>query len=130
MSVSTSSYPPHGLDSWSSPYLASSAYVGAVDFRHRFLKNIYEISGSLDESHVQGSRQAILSHQTNAVHYYQRPDADLPLDSTRTSLTGDAEEFKFDKIGGQHLMFETAYQRRSEGARSRGRPYALVRRGA
>ena len=103
------------LDSWSSPYLASSAYVGAVDFRHRFLKNIYEISGSLDESHVQGSRQAILSHQTNAVHYYQRPDADLPLDSTRTSLTGDAEEFKFDKIGGQHLMFETAYQRRSEG---------------
>jgi hypothetical protein len=103
------------LDRWSSPYLASSAYVGAVDFRHRFLQNKYEISGSFDESRVQGSRQSILSRQTNAVHYYQRPDARLPLDSTRTSLSGDAEEFKFDKISGQHLMFETAYQRRSEG---------------
>jgi Domain of unknown function (DUF5916) len=103
------------LDSWSSPYLASTAYVAAADFRHRFLKNQYEISGSLDESRVEGSRQSILSRQTNAVHYYQRPDASLPLDSNRTVLSGDAEEFKFDKIGGQHLMFESAYQRRSEG---------------
>ena len=30
-------------------------------------------------------------------------------------LTGDAEEFRFGKIGGKHLMFETAYQRRSPG---------------
>jgi hypothetical protein len=103
------------LDSWTSPYLVSSAYVGAVDFRHRFLSNMYEVSGSLDESRVQGSRPAILGLQTDGVHYYQRPDAHLPLDSSRTSLIGDAEEFKFDKIGGQHLMFESAYQRRSEG---------------
>jgi Domain of unknown function (DUF5916)/Carbohydrate family 9 binding domain-like len=103
------------LDSWSSPYLASSAYVGGVDFRHRFLKNNYEISGSFDESHVEGSRAAILATQTDAVHYYQRPDAGLPLDTSRTVLTGDAEELKFDKVGGQHLMFESAYQRRSEG---------------
>jgi hypothetical protein len=103
------------LDTWSSPYLASNAYVGAVDFRHRFFKNNYEISGSFDESHVQGSRAAILATQTDAVHYYQRPDAGLPLDSNRTVLAGDAEEFKFGKVGGQHLMFESAYQRRSEG---------------
>jgi hypothetical protein len=103
------------LDSWSSPYLASRAYVGAVDFRHRFLRNNYEISGSLDQSRVQGGRAAILGLQTDAVHYYQRPDAKLPLDPNRTALTGDAEEFKFDKVGGQHLMFESAYQRRSEG---------------
>ena len=51
----------------------------------------------------------------NGVHNYQRPDADLPLDPNRTVLTGDAEELKFGKIGGQHLMFETAYQRRSPG---------------
>ena len=49
------------------------------------------------------------------MHYYQRPDADLPLDPNRTLLTGDAEEFKFGKIGGKHLSFETAYQRRSPG---------------
>ena len=102
-------------DRWSSPYLASGAYAGAVDFRHRFLSNRYEISGSFDESRVQGTPAAIDAIQTDAVHYYQRPDANLPLDSTRTALNGDAEEFKFDKVAGQHLMFESAYQRRSPG---------------
>jgi len=102
-------------DAWSSPYLASNAYVGAVDFRHRFLSNMYEVSGSFDQSRVAGSKAAILDLQTNAVHYYQRPDAGLPLDSNRTVLGGDAEELKFDKVGGQHLMFESAYQRRSAG---------------
>lgn len=102
-------------DAWSSPHLASGAYAGGVDFRQRFLNNTYEVSGSLDRSQVDGSRAAILGYQTDAVHYFQRPDAALPLDSTRTSLLGDAEEFKFDKVGGQHLMFESAYQRRSAG---------------
>jgi hypothetical protein len=103
------------LDQFSSPYLASNAYVGALDFRHRFLKNVYEISGSLDKSRVEGSPAAIFSLQTSGVHQYQRADADLPLDPNATVLGGDAEEFKFGKIGGQHLMFESAYQRRSPG---------------
>ena len=103
------------MDAWSSPYLPSAAYVGAVDFRQRLFQNMYEVSGSLDRSHVQGSRAAILGLQTNAVHYFQRPDGALTLDSNRTALTGDAEEFKFGKVGGQHLMFQTAYQRRSAG---------------
>jgi hypothetical protein len=102
-------------DRWSSPFLPTSAYVGAVDFRHRFLANRYEISGSVDESRVQGSAASIYALQTDPVHYFQRPDANLPLDSARTMLGGDAEEFKFDKIAGQHLMFESAYQRRSPG---------------
>jgi Domain of unknown function (DUF5916)/Carbohydrate family 9 binding domain-like len=103
------------LDSWSSPYLARDAYVGAIDFRHRFLNKMYEISGSFDQSTVQGTPAAMLALETDAVHYYQRPDAGLPLDSNRTVLSGDAEEFKFDKVGGEHLMFESAYQRRSAG---------------
>jgi Domain of unknown function (DUF5916)/Carbohydrate family 9 binding domain-like len=102
-------------DRWTSPYLASSAYATALDFRHRLLGNNYEISGSFDKSRVDGSAADILALQTNAVHYYQRPDAGLPLDSNRTSLDGDAEEFKFGKVGGQNLMFETAYSRRSAG---------------
>jgi hypothetical protein len=102
-------------DSWSSPYLPSAAYVGAADFRHRFWNQNYEVSGSIDKSSVQGNRAAILALQTDAVHYYQRPDASLPLDSNATTLGGDAEELKFDKVGGKHLMYETAYQRRSAG---------------
>jgi hypothetical protein len=103
------------LDSWSSPYLAKDAYVGALDFRHRLFKNNYEVSGSLDQSRVEGTPAVILATQQDAVHNYQRPDADLPLDPNRTTLTGNAEELKFGKIGGQHLLFETDYQRRSEG---------------
>ena len=103
------------LDQWTSPYLANNAYVGAVDFRHRILKDTYEISGSLDASRVEGTPVAIAGIQTDAVHYYQRPDAGLPLDSTRTSLTGDAEELHVAKVGGQHLLFESAYMRRSAG---------------
>jgi uncharacterized protein DUF5916/cellulose/xylan binding protein with CBM9 domain len=103
------------LDNWSSPYLASSAYAGALDFRHRFLSNNYEISGTFDQSRVQGSPSVMNSLQTNGVHNYQRPDASLPLDPNRTVLSGDAEELHFSKIGGQHLMFESAYQRRSPG---------------
>ena len=102
-------------DQWTSPYLPSSAYAAGLDFRHRFLGNDYQISGSVDQSRVQGSRSAIGRLQTDAVHYYQRPDASLPFDSTATVLGGDAEEFKFGKVGGQHLMFESAYLRRSPG---------------
>src|SRR5215212_4761209 len=103
------------MDQWSTPYLASSAYAGAIDFRHRFFKKGYEISGSIDKSRVEGSEQAILSMQRNSVHQYQRPDADLPLDPNRTVLSGDAEELKLGKIAGAHLNFETSFQRRSPG---------------
>jgi hypothetical protein len=106
------------MDQWSSPFLSSNAYVGAMDFRHRFLKNAYEVAGTLDKSRVEGSPSAILSLQTNSVHQYQRPDAALPLDPNATVLDGDAEEFKFDKIAGEHLLFESAYQRRSPGFES------------
>ena len=103
------------LDRWSSPYLASSAYAAALDFRHRIFKNTYEVSGSFDQSRVQGTRETILNYQRSGVHNYQRPDADLPLDPNRTVLSGDAEEFKFGKENIQNLMFESAWQRRSPG---------------
>jgi hypothetical protein len=104
-----------GMDQWSAPYLHRSAYAGAVDFRHRFPGRMFEISGSLGLSRVAGSPQAIASTQRDAVHYYQRPDGGLPLDTTRTSLTGDAEEVHFSKVGGRRIMFESAYMRRSAG---------------
>jgi len=101
-------------DSWSAPYLHSSAYVGAMDFRHRFPGGRYELSGSIDFSRVAGSAQAIAATQRDATHYYQRPDA-LRFDSTRTSLTGDAEMLQFGKVGGAHLLFQSNLEHRSPG---------------
>ncbi|HEX4600227.1 MAG TPA: DUF5916 domain-containing protein, partial [Gemmatimonadales bacterium] len=99
------------LDQFTSPYLRQSAYTGALDFRHRLPKDVYEIAGSVDLTRVAGSRQAIAATQRDAVHYYQRPDAGLLFDTTRTSLSGDAEELHFSKVGGEHLLFESAYMR-------------------
>src|SRR2546429_2682088 len=82
------------VDAWSAPYLNRGAYAGAMDFMHRFPGLRYEIGGSVDFSRVTGSRQQITALQEDAVHYYQRPDADLPFDTTRTSLSGDAEDFR------------------------------------
>ena len=91
-----------------------NAYVGAADFRHRFKGGKYELSGSADFSRVAGSAQAIASTQQDAAHYYQRPDA-LRFDSTRTSLSGDAEALQFGKVGGNHFLFQTNVERRSPG---------------
>jgi len=102
-------------DSFTAPHLRRTAYVGATDFRHRFRGGRFEISGSLDLSRMTGSASAIAATQRDAVHYYQRPDAGLPYDTTRTSLAGDAEELQFSKVGGAHLLGQTSYQRRSAG---------------
>ncbi len=103
------------LDQWTENVLRRSAYVGAVDFRHRFAGKRYEVAGSLDLSQVGGSRAAIAATQRSSVHFYQRPDDGLQVDSTRTTLTGDAEELFFRKVGGGIVRFETSYQRRSPG---------------
>lgn len=103
------------VDQWTEPYLRGSAYVGGVDFRHRFLGGKYQVSGSLDLSRVTGAAPAIAATQRSSVHYFQRPDGGLTYDSTRTSLGGDAEELFFGKVGGRVTHFETTYQRRSPG---------------
>jgi hypothetical protein len=103
------------LDSWTEGALRRSAYVGALDFRHRFLHSHYQISGSLDLSRVAGSDSAIALTQRDPVHFYQRPGAGVTYDPARTSLTGHAEELLFGKVGGGITRFETSYLRRSQG---------------
>ncbi|MBI1967936.1 MAG: carbohydrate binding family 9 domain-containing protein [Gemmatimonadetes bacterium] len=103
------------VDQWTEDVLRRSAVVGAMDFRHRFARGRYQLSGSIDISRVAGTARAIAATQRSAVHFYQRPDDDLRYDSTRTSLTGDAEEIYFSKLGGGLIRFETSYQRRSPG---------------
>jgi hypothetical protein len=103
------------LDSTSNPYLRRAAYVGAVDFLHRFAGARYQLSGEFDVSDVSGSAAAIAATQRSSVHYFQRPDAGLAFDSTRTSLSGYATEIRFAKFGGERVHFETGYGRRSAG---------------
>ncbi len=103
------------LDSWTASYLRREAYVGAADFRHRFPGKRFQLSGEFDVSHVGGSADVIAATQRDPVHYYQRPDAGLRFDTTRTVLDGYAGEIRFAKFGGERTRFETAYGRRSAG---------------
>jgi hypothetical protein len=102
-------------DEWTSPYLRTSAYTGGVDFRKQFSERQYELTGYLVGSTVSGSDTAMRYTQENSTHYYQRPGSGLPFDTLRTSLTGDAENISFGKIGGGVLRFNTDFQRISPG---------------
>src|SRR5437667_69096 len=86
----------------------ATGYAGALDGRHRFATNRFEGAGSVDLSRVAGTPQVIAVTQRDAVHYYQRPDAGLPADTTRTVLSGGAEELKVGKIAGRRTSFEAS----------------------
>ena len=102
------------VDQWTEDFLRKSAYVGAFNFRHRFPGGKYTINGSIDFSRVAGTPAVIARTQQSSVHLYQRPDDNLNLDTTRTSLTGNAQEILFGKTSG-FIRFETSYLRRSAG---------------
>lgn len=101
------------LDHTTAPYMHSSAYSGGLDARRRLGR--FELSGSLMGSRVAGSTEAIARTQRRPAHYFQRPDDAVRFDSTRTSLSGYAAEFRFGKVGGERTRFETGYARRSTG---------------
>ena len=103
------------MDDDTDPFLRSSAYTAGVDLRHRLIKNNYELRAYLAASRVAGSVESILSTQRDGVHRYQRPDDDVELDPTATSLTGDAERVSFSKFGGGITRFQSVLQRFSPG---------------
>ncbi|HSL72731.1 MAG TPA: DUF5916 domain-containing protein [Longimicrobiales bacterium] len=103
------------LDNWSDAYLHESAYVAGASFRNRFGSRNYELAGSITASRVAGTPASILRTQRSAVHYYQQPDDEPVLDSTRTSLGGHAEQIKFGKYGGGITRFETSLVHQSAG---------------
>src|SRR5687767_11735484 len=95
------------VDDWSEPYMHRAAYNAGATFRNRFGNRQYEVAGLFALSHVSGTPGAIARTQTNSVHYYQQPDDDLSVDSTRTSLSGYSTQLKFGKYGGGVTRFET-----------------------
>ena len=102
------------LDDASDLRLRRQAVTGGVDARHRFSGGRYSLAASLATSVVSGTAAAIDRTQRNAVHYYNRPDADLPYDPTRTSLSGTDIRLKADKVAGT-FTYGGLYERLSPG---------------
>ncbi|MFN8669345.1 MAG: DUF5916 domain-containing protein [Gemmatimonadaceae bacterium] len=103
------------LDALSTPFLHASAYAGGATARSRFHNGEYEFNAQVTASRVAGSREAIWRTQRSPVHYYQQPGDDIAVDSSRTALSGHAEQLKFGKYGGGITRFETSLVRQSAG---------------
>ncbi|MEP6620270.1 MAG: DUF5916 domain-containing protein [bacterium] len=103
------------LDQWSEGYLRSDAYAAGASVQHRWTASRWEIAANATRSLVRGTPQSILSTQLSSVHLYQRPDDELSVDPTRTTLSGDEEQVTFGKFGGNMVQFQTAWERRSPG---------------
>lgn len=103
------------LDELTDPFLHETAYATGATFRNRFNKGQYELAGQFAASLVNGSPESIYRTQRSPVHYFQQPRDDLAVDSSRTSLSGHAEQIKFGKYGGGITRFETSIVRQSAG---------------
>ncbi len=103
------------LDQWSADYLRRGARTFGADFRHRFWKNTYELSGYLAGSQVNGTAASMNSLQLSSVHNYQRPGSGLDLDPTATSMSGATMQLALAKQGGGKTRFMTGYQRTTPG---------------
>lgn len=86
--------------------LRSSAYVGGIDWRHRFGHNNWSTTGWVSASYVNGSTAAILATQSASARYFQRPDQDyVRVDSSATSLGGYSMAAVVSKDGGNWTPF-------------------------
>lgn len=94
----------------------SQAYSAAGDWRLRFARGKYEVSGYAGVSHVLGDRRRIAQLQQGPTHYYQRPDAEhVTLDTSRTSLSGYTASVNLEKRAGSHWLWETGIAAESPG---------------
>jgi hypothetical protein len=102
------------LDDAAADRLRRQAVTGGVDMRHRFAEGRYSLAASMATSVVRGTARSIDRTQRNAVHYYNRPDAGLPYDPSRTSLSGSDLMVRGDKVAGT-LTYGAYYERISAG---------------
>ena len=102
------------LDETTDDFLRKSATVAGIDARHRFANGKYSASSSLAFSKVAGTADAIARTQRSGVHLFNRVDADLGYDPTRTSLFGTAFAGRLEKVNGI-VRGGSSYQRWSPG---------------
>ena len=96
--------------------LPGNAVAGGLDWRLRFKQGMYEITGWVGGSRVEGNAAAIARLQRSSAHYFQRPDQDhLDYDSLRTSLSGFSASLRADKNAGRFTLWGIQLSTRSPG---------------
>ncbi len=91
-------------------FLPTQATTGGLDFTKYFADRTWVLEASGVFSRLVGDREAIGAVQTNAVHYYQRPDAThLEVNGTATSLTGYGGSIRFGRSELGRLRFSDRF---------------------
>ncbi|MES2524688.1 MAG: DUF5916 domain-containing protein [Gemmatimonadota bacterium] len=96
--------------------LPSSAITGGADWKLRYRQGMYEITGWVGGSHVQGDKAAIARLQRNSAHFFQRPDqSHVSFNPERTSLSGTSASLRLDKNAGRFTLGGIQLSMRSPG---------------
>ena len=88
------------LDASTEGLLRTDAITAGIDARHRFAGGRYAVRASMATSSVRGTAAAIARTQRSSVHFYQRPDDDVRVDTSRTSLAGSTLSLAANKVSG------------------------------
>jgi len=102
------------------PQLAAlhrSAYTAGLDFRHEWARKSWYVAANATASRVAGDEKALFLTQTSSARYFQRPDnGHESVDTTRTSLAGQAGSLRLARAGGSGAFrFETGAAFRTPG---------------
>jgi hypothetical protein len=96
--------------------LTTDSVTGAVDATQFLGDRSYVLEGKGVFSRVAGDASAIRALQTNAVHYYQRPDAShLGVDPNATSMLGHAGTVRVARYGKSKWLWSESARWMSPG---------------
>jgi hypothetical protein len=96
--------------------LTRNAVAGGADWKLRYKEGMYEVTGWVGGSRVEGDPAAIARLQRGSAHYFQRPDqTHVHFDSTLTSLSGTSASLRFDKNAGRFTLGGIQLSTRSPG---------------
>ncbi len=96
--------------------LPSGAVAGGLDWKLRYAQGMYEVTGWVGGSRVNGDRTAISRIQRNSAHFFQRPDqTHIHFDSMRTTLSGTSASLRLDKNAGRFSLGGIQLSMRSPG---------------
>ena len=96
--------------------LTRAAYTGGLDFGTDFVGRIWNVSGYVAGSQVEGTPAAITALQRTSSRYFQRPDAQsFHLDPKATSLSGASGQVQISKQTGTHWTGNVEYAAHTPG---------------
>ena len=99
-----------------SQLLTRNAVAGGADWKLRYMEGMYEITGWVGGSRVDGDTAALARLQRSSAHSFQRPDQDhISFDGTRTTLTGTSASLRLDKNAGRFTLGGIQLSTRSPG---------------